>query len=179
MIERIGDATKPDGFDEATLKPADWDDVRRRLAEGPGPCWLSVTGGHGSHVRPVFAAWTGESFVVASNPSARKTTALRREPRCSVAIDLKELHFVLEGHATRLTAAADLQRASGAFLRVFDWPTEVSGELLGSPYAAPTSGGPPFEVYEIRPVRAYAFPTADQFEPTRWQWDAPEALTPA
>jgi hypothetical protein len=54
---------------------------------------------------------------------------------------------------------------------VFDRPTEVAGDLLEAPYAAPTSGGPPFEVYEIRPMRAFAFPTADQVEPTRWEWD--------
>jgi Pyridoxamine 5'-phosphate oxidase len=173
MIRRVSDATKQDGYDEASLAPADWDDVRSRLRDGPGPCWLSTTMDGASHVRPVFAAWTGESFVVASNPRARKTRALQEESRCSVAIDLKDLHVVVEGVARRLTTEPDLGRATVAFQEVYGWPTEVAGDLLEAPYAAPTSGGPPFEVYEIRPVRAYGFPTADQVEPTRWQWNDP------
>ena len=170
MIKRVSDATKPADFDEASAAPADWADVGRRLGEGPGPCWLSLSAEHGPHVRPVFAAWTGESFVVASNPRARKTAALRQEGGCSVALDLKEMHLVVEGRANRLTSDSDLRRASEAFERVFNWPTKPAGDLLDSSYAAPSSGGPPFEVYEIHPSKAYAFPTADQFEPTRWQW---------
>lgn len=167
IIARTSDKTKQDGYDEAALQPADWQQVHAKLREGPGPGWLSVTVGGASHVRPVFAAWTGESFVVASNPGARKTTGLRDEPRCSVALDLGEIHLVVEGSAARLT---DLGRATTAFREVFDWPTEADGDLLDAPYAAPTSGGPPFEVYEITPERAFGFPTADQFEPTRWEW---------
>ncbi|MCY1142064.1 pyridoxamine 5'-phosphate oxidase family protein [Actinoplanes sp. Pm04-4] len=170
MIKRVGDQTKPGNWDEASVAPAGWDDVRRRLREGPGPCWLSAGSGSGPHVRPVFAAWTGDSFVVASNPGARKTAVLRTSPVCSVAIDLKEMHLVVEGRANRLTAEPDLRRSVAAFDEVFSWPTEVDGDLLTSSYAAPSSGGPSFEVYEIRPVKAYAFPTSDQFEPTRFNW---------
>lgn len=109
--------------------------------------------------------------MVASNPGTRKTAVLRRDPGCSVAIDLKTMHLVVEGRAARLTGEPDLRRATAAFDAVLSWPTEVEGDRLTSPYAAPSSGGPPFEVYEIRPLRAYAFPTEDQFEPTRWSWE--------
>ena len=64
--------------------------------------------------------------------------------------------------------AADLARASGALFDVSEWPTTVVGDELDAPYAAPTSGGPPFRVYEVMPARAFAFPTNDQFEPTRF-----------
>ena len=68
----------------------------------------------------------------------------------------------------RLTARHDLERAAAAFLDVYDWPTTVVGDELDTPYAAPTSGGPPFPVYGLTPIRAFAFPTDDQFEPTRF-----------
>jgi len=141
MIKRNGEKTEPEGFDPATAKPADW------------------------------TQWPGETFVFASKPGARKTGALKQEPHCSVAIDLETMHLVVEGSANRLTQESDLRRATLAFDERFSWPTEVDGDLIDSPYAAPSSGGPPFEVYEIRPTRAYAFPTSDQFEPTRWEWD--------
>lgn len=170
MIPRAGHQTMPPDHGEKVLRPADWDDVQARLREGAWPFWLSVTIGGAPHVRPVFAAWTGESFVVASNPAARKTTGLRAEGSCSIAIDLNDLHLVVEGGATRLRTESELRRATKAFEDVYSWPTAIAGDLLDAPYAAPSSGGPPFEAYEIRPSRAFAFPTNDQFEPTRWQW---------
>ena len=37
-------------------------------------------------------------------------------------------------------------------------------------YGAPTSGGPPYRVYEIRPSRAFALPANNEFAPTRWRF---------
>ncbi|MFG1927627.1 pyridoxamine 5'-phosphate oxidase [Cryptosporangium sp. NPDC048952] len=170
MIPRTSPKTQPDDYDTRTLRPADWDDVQARLRKGPWPFWLSVTIDGAPHVRPVFAAWTGDAFIHASNPGARKTVGLRVEGPCSVAVDLRDLHLVVEGEARRLRSEPDLRRAIAAFDEVFNWPTEISGDLLDAPYAAPTSGGPPFEAYEIRPVKAYGFPTEDQFEPTRFDF---------
>ena len=87
---------------------------------------------------------------------------------CSLAIDLGRAHVVVEGTAARLTGTANLARASSALFDVYEWPTTVVGDELDAPYAAPTSGGPPFRVYEVTPARAFAFPTNDQFEPTRF-----------
>ncbi len=171
MIARTSDATKPSDHEHKSLEPFDWDGVQKQLKDGPGPCWLSVTDDGASHVRPVFAAWTGKSFVFASNPSAKKTACLEREPRVSIAIGLADVHLVIEGEAARLTRASSLDRASRALMDVFGWPTEVIGEQLDASYAAPTSGGPPFYAYEVTPTRAFGFPTADQREPTRWTWD--------
>lgn len=77
---------------------------------------------------------------------------------------------MFEGRATRLTGASDLDRARRALEDVFGWPTEVVGDQLDAAYAAPTSGGPPFNAYEVTPTRAFGFPTNDQREPTRWTW---------
>ncbi len=83
-------------------------------------------------------------------------------------MDLGTAHLTVNARAARLTGRADLERASRALRDVFDWPTTVVGDELDAPYAAPTSGGPPFRTYELVPVRAFVFPTADQFEPTRF-----------
>ena len=106
--------------------------------------------------------------MLASKDRAVKSRRLDEDGRCSLAIDLGRAHLVVEGMAIRLTEEADLDRASRAMMDVYDWPTTVVGDELDAPYAAPTSGGPPFRVYEITPQRAFAFPTNDQFEPTRF-----------
>ena len=71
-----------------------------------------------------------------------------------------------------ITTPHDLERAVAAFADVYGWPTTVAGDVIDAPYAAPSSGGPPFRVYELTPIRAHAFPTADQFEPTRFVFGA-------
>ena len=97
-----------------------------------------------------------------------KSRRLDEDGRCSLAIDLSQAHLVVEGMAIRLTAEVDLDHTSRTMMDVYDWPTTVVDGELDAPYAAPTSGGPPFRVYEITPQRAFTFPTNDQFEPTRF-----------
>lgn len=169
IIARAGRGTTSE---RSHAEPARWDDVAQRLRAGSATTWLTVrsTAG-GAHTRPVFAAWGGESFFFATNPTAAKTRHLRHDPDVSLAIDLGTAHLVAEGTAARLTTPDGLDRASTAMHEVFDWPTTPVGGLLDAPYAAPTSGGPPFEAWEVVPERAHAFPTEDQFEPTRFRFD--------
>ncbi len=150
--------------------PVAWAEVEKALLAGGATSWLSVRAPRGVHTRPVLAAWTGASFVFASKSSAAKTAHLEVDGRASLAVELSHVHVVVEGVAERLTDAADLARASTAMLEVYDWPTTVVGDELDAPYAAPTAGGPPFRVYELTPMRAYAFPTADEVAPTRFTW---------
>ena len=156
------------GADETTSGAVEWSDIEALLRAGSGTTWLSVRTDHGVHTRPLFAAWTGFSFVIASKSTAAKTRHLEADGRVSLAIDLGTVHLVVEGTARRLTETADLERASAAMLEVYDWPTEVVGDELDAPYAAPTSGGPPFQVWEMSPARAIALPAAGQFDPTRF-----------
>lgn len=165
-IARAGERTgAPRGRDAA---PASWAEVETALVAGRATTWLSLRTDEGVHTRPVFAAWTGSSFVLATKAGAVKTRHLETGAPCSLGVDLGDAHLVVEAVPTRLTAHPDLERASTAFAAVYDWPTSVAGEELDAPYAAPTSGGPPFRVYELTPTRAFAFPTDDRFEPTRF-----------
>lgn len=152
---------------DPALPPAAWPEIERLLRDA-GTTWLSVAAPHGVHVRPLFAAWTGSTFVIASKASAVKARRLEADGRCALALDLRHAHVVVEGTAARLTGPADLARASAALLDVYGWPTTVLGSQLDAPYAAPTAGAPPFSAYEIRPARILAFPTDDQFRPTRY-----------
>ncbi|WP_299052335.1 hypothetical protein [uncultured Nocardioides sp.] len=171
VIARTGPGTDSR---RGTAGPTAWAPVAQQLREGAGTSWLSVRNGRGGvHTRPVFAAWGGSSFLLATKATAVKTGLLQAFPEVSLAVDLGTTHLVVEGEAARLRAPDDLRRASAAMLEVYDWPTEVVGDELDAPYAAPTSGGPPFQAWEITPRRAHAFPTEDQYQPTRFAFDAP------
>lgn len=169
VIPRRGRGTAPpEGAGSASA--ADWASVHAALRTGDaGPYWLTTPGPDGApHVRPVFAAWSGSSFFVASKHGAVKSRNLRADGRFSIAVDVGPLHVVVNGHAVRVTDPGRLELASRTMREVFDWPTTVAGEELDAGYAAPTSGGPPFEVYELIPDVAWGFPTRDEVEPTRW-----------
>lgn len=157
--------------DRGKTHPGDWGTVETELRQGAATFWLATQGPGGApHVRPLFAAWTGSSFVLTSKHEAAKSRNLRANGHCTITVDLGFAHLVVEGHAQRVTDREGLQRASRAMQEVFGWPTEVVGEELDAEYGAPTSGGPPFEVYELRPRKAFGFPTSDDFEPTRWSF---------
>ncbi|MBL7256373.1 hypothetical protein [Paractinoplanes lichenicola] len=166
----LRDGARPPGFAAGALPLASWPAELLRNGEA-GPFWLSVThSGAAPHVRPIFAAWDDGSFFFVSKESAAKTHLFTQQPSVSLSVDLKTLHLVVEG---RVTAASNLPRASAALREVFSWPTVVRGDQLDAEGGAPTSGGPPYEVWELTPVRAYAFPTQDQFDPTRWTFPDP------
>lgn len=150
---------------------ADWADVQAALRKPQGVMWLSTKDPDGDpHVRPVFAAWTGTSFFHASNGAAVKARNLRADGRCALSTDIGALHIVVEAVASRVTDPDRLAAASQAMRDSYDWPTEVDGDQLDAPYGAPTSGGPPFQVYELVPHTAYGFPTDGKHLPTRWRF---------
>lgn len=93
------------------------------------------------------------------------------------------VHLIVEGRARRVRDDATLLRASEAFNTIYGWPTVVAGDELDAPYGAPTSGGPPYAVYEITPTTAFGLPTdgesadADPLAiPDRWRRRRSELL---
>jgi hypothetical protein len=47
----------------------------------------------------------------------------------------------------------------------------VIGVKLDADDRAPTSGGPPYDVYEITPTKAFGLPTdGEPLTPTRWRF---------
>ncbi len=75
-------------------------------------------------------------------------------------------------HPNGAPQTSSLDRASAAFAEGYGWPTVVAGGQLDAPFGAPTSGGPPYDVYALAPYQAFAFPTEEHtLLPTRWRFD--------
>ena len=173
-MSREGKGTDSES-EEGRSRPLSWSDLEPKLAKG-GWFWLATVRSDGSpHVMPVFAAWAGTSFFIASKDRARKSRNLEAEPRCVITTDTGDLHVIVEGTAEHVRDETALQRAVSAFDAVYRWPTRIDGDHLDADYGAPTSGGPPYEVYEVTPTKAFALPTdGESTTPTRWVWQRNE-----
>lgn len=120
----------------------------------------------------VLIAWSDPLLFVASKDTARKSRNLEANGHCVVTADTGDLHVIIEGEATRVTDEATLQRASAAFKSIHHWETTVAGDKLDADEGAPTSGGPPYNIYGIRPTKAFALPTdGEATTPTRWRFE--------
>jgi hypothetical protein len=150
-------------------QPLDWDETVRSLSNG-GWFWLATVRPDGSpHVMPLFGAWNGTGFFITSKETTRKSRNLDAEPRCVLSTDTGDLHMIIEGIARQVRDTETLQRASDTFRDAYGWPTWVAGDQLDADDGAPTSGGPPYAVFEITPTRAFALPTdGEKSTPTRW-----------
>ena len=86
--------------------------------------------------------------------------------------DAGDLHLVVEGVARRVSDDATLGRASAAYAQTYGWPTTPADGRLDAEYGAPTSGGPPYDVFEIAPTKVIGLPTGEggDFTPTRWRF---------
>ena len=169
-MSREGKGTQADS-ETGRSQPLSWSEAERRLARG-GWFWLAtVRPDGGPHMMPLFAAWSGTSFFVASKNRTRKSRNLEAERRCVISTDTGDAHVIVEGVARHVRDEEGLLRAVDAFQTVYSWPTRVQGRQLDADYGAPTSGGAPFEVYEVTPVKAFGMPTdGESFTPTRWTW---------
>lgn len=142
------------------LPPVNWADVAEKLDTGSQPApdahnarttWLSTVNEDGSpHVTAVGALWMDGSFWFQTG-STRKGRNVARDPRCSVALSMRDADLVVEGEATRETDPATLARLAEAWANQ-GWPAEVdeSGSGITAPFNAPSQGPPPWNVYRIK-----------------------------
>jgi hypothetical protein len=171
VMPRTGRGTRAENEAGNTLA-FEWEAATAKFRAG-GWFWLSTVRPDGAaHSMPSFAAWSGTSFFVASKAGKRKTRNLDANPRCVLTKDAGDVHLIVDGIARRVTDEPTLRAASEAMMQIYEWPTTPAGDELDAEYGAPTSGGPPYRVYEIRPVKAFGFPTdGASFAPTRWLFD--------
>jgi hypothetical protein len=152
---------------EGATRSLDWTDVERRLASG-GWFWLASLRPDGApHMMPLFAAWSESALFIVSKESARKSRNLDADGRCVISTESDGAHLVVEGAASRVHDRETLERASAAFEQIYGWPTTVAGDQLDAEYGAPTSGGPPYRVYQVAPTKIFALPIDESFLPTR------------
>jgi hypothetical protein len=147
------------------LPPVDWAGIVEKLDAGSAPApdgmnsrttWLATVNEDGSpHVTAVGALWVDGAFWFQTGTNTRKGRNVTRDPRCSVAVSIRDADVVMEGDATRVTDATALTRIAKAWADQ-GWPVEpdASGSGITAPFNAPSQGPPPWNVYRIEPRSA-------------------------
>ena len=97
------------------LPPIDWTAITAPLDRGVtqapetgGPdrhtTWLTTINADGSpHVTAVGALWVDGTFWFVTGERTRKGRNLARDPRCTLAVSMRESDLVLEGDAQQVT----------------------------------------------------------------------------
>lgn len=171
-------ATRPDGIAKVIAAgdaaPINWDETARLFAAARS-YWVATTGDDGRpHVRPVLAVWADGRVYSTSSPAARKGRNLTSRPAAAVTARTPAMDIVIEGRAAWVDDPQRLQRIGEAYQDKYEWPVTVVGNAFHAPYGAPTAGQPPYRVYELVPVTAYAFGTSDNLgeRSTRFRFSA-------
>ena len=147
------------------LPPVDWRGVIEKLDANSAPApdahnartkWLTTVNEDGSpHVTAVGAIWLDGTFWFQTGGGTRKSRNVARDPRCSIALSIRDADVVVEGNAARVTDAASVARVAKAWADD-GWPAEPdqSGSGITAPFNAPSQGPPPWSVYRIEPRSA-------------------------
>src|SRR3954449_2117566 len=147
------------------LPPVQWDAVIEKLdsrlppapdAHNSRTTWLTTINEDGSpHVTAVGAMWLEGTFWFQTGSGTRKGRNVERDPRCTVALSIRDTDVVIEGDATHVTDPAAVARVAKAWADQ-GWPAEPdeSGSGITAPFNAPAQGPPPWNVYRIEPRSA-------------------------
>jgi hypothetical protein len=141
------------------LPPVEWDAIAEKLGSGSAPepeshnsrtTWLTTLNEDGSpHVTAVGALWVDGAFWFQTG-ATRKGRNVARDPRCSIAISVRDADVVVEGEAVHVTDPDAVRRLAKAWADQ-GWPAEPdeSGTGITAPFNAPSQGPPPWKVYRI------------------------------
>ena len=147
------------------LPPVDWNTIIEKLDAGSAPApdahnartkWLATVNEDGTpHVTAVGAIWLDGTFWFQTGAGTRKGHNVERQPRCSVALSIRDADVVIEGDAARVTEPDMVARVAKAWAED-GWPAEPdeSGTGITAPFNAPSQGPPPWNVYRITPRSA-------------------------
>jgi len=151
------------GVDDG-LPPVDWAAILEKLNAGSAPApdahnarttWLTTINEDGSpHVTAVGALWLDGAFWFQTG-TTHKARNVERDPRCSVAVSIRDADVVVNGDAARVTDPKTVARLAKAWADG-GWPAEpdASGTGITAPFNAPSQGPPPWNVYRIEPRSA-------------------------
>ena len=141
------------------LPPVDWAAIVDTIAAGTAPApdahnsrttWLCTLNEDGTpHVTAVGALWLDGAFWFQTG-ATRKGRNVERNPRCSIALSIRDADVVVEGDAQRVTDPGDVARAAKAWADQ-GWPAEPAEDGTGitAPFNAPAQGPAPWNVYRI------------------------------
>jgi hypothetical protein len=154
-----------------TGTPTAWSEAFERLAAGE-TYWLSTVRPDGRpHTVPVLATWVDDTLYFAAGASTRKVANLTHDPHCVVTTNSGGLDIVVEGSVVQVRDDAKLQEVADAYVSKYSWQITLTvrdGALPASFGGAPTSGPPPYYVYEVVPSVSFGFPNEAERDPTRW-----------
>ncbi|HUB69653.1 MAG TPA: pyridoxamine 5'-phosphate oxidase family protein [Acidimicrobiales bacterium] len=147
------------------LPPVQWEPIVDKLGARSAPAadahnarttWLVTLNEDGSpHVTAVGAIWVDGTFLFQTGAGTRKARNVERDPRCSVAVSVRDADVVLEGDAVRVTDPGIVRRAVRTWAGN-GWPVTPyeSGPGITAPFNAPSQGPPPWDVYQVTPRSA-------------------------
>lgn len=147
------------------LPPVEWAPIAEKLEARTRPIpdahnafttWLSTLNEDGrAHVTPVGAMFLDGAFWFQTGSGTRKAHNIARDPRCSIAVSVRDADVVVEGDAVHVTDTDDLARIAKAWSDD-GWPAEVDpgGTGITAPFNAPSQGPPPWNVYRVEPRSA-------------------------
>ena len=163
------------------LPPADWAAVAAKLDAGSAPApealnsrttWLATVNEDGRpHVTAVGALWLDGTFWFQTGAGTRKRHNVARDPRCSIAVSVRDADVVFEGDAARVTEPEALARVAKGWTG-HGWPAEPDpgGAGITAPFNAPSQGPPPWNVYRINPRSAIVTLSAEPGGLTRFRF---------
>ena len=163
------------------LPPVEWAGIGEKLDAGSSPdpegvnartTWLSTVNEDGSpHVTAVGALWVDGTFWFQTGRRTRKGRNVARDPRCSIAVSIRDADVVFEGDAEPVTDADALTRIAAAWAAQ-GWPAEPddSGSGITAPFNAPSQGPPPWDVYRIEPRSATVVASGEPGGLTRFRF---------
>lgn len=132
--------------------------------------WLCTVNDDGSpHVTAVGALWMDGAFWFQTGATTRKGRNVARDPRCSVAVSIRDADVVIEGDAVRVTEPHAVARLAKAWAEQ-GWPAVPyeSGAGITAPFNAPSQGPPPWNVYRVDPRSATVVSTTEPGGLTRF-----------
>jgi len=153
-------------------KPLAWSRALKQLEESSsGTYWLATVKPDGRpHVAAVGALWVDGKIYFTSGTRTRKGRNLAVNPNCVFSVSLTGIDLVFEGTAVRITDRPTLLRLAKRY-EAQGWPARVSDDALTAEYSAPSAGPPPWNLYVLKPARAFGVATAQPWGATRWQFD--------
>lgn len=161
-------------LDALGLPGLPWSQFRELLESGmpsaDSAFFLGTAGPDGRpHAAGIGPLWMDGDIYFKSGPGTRKSRHLAANPACTLSVRLAGADLVLEGEATRVTDPATVARAAARY-RDVGWPAEAVGDTLTAPYSAPTAGPPPWYLYRLQVLTAYALATEEPGRAMRWRF---------
>jgi uncharacterized pyridoxamine 5'-phosphate oxidase family protein len=156
-------------FSSDDAAPRAWADTTREL-ESAQVYWLSTVRADGHpHVTPLIAVWRDASLYFCTGPTEQKAKNLAANSHCVLttggnALD-DGLDVVVEGDAVRVDDDSALEDIAGAYEAKYGptWHFDVADGSFRH------EGGEAW-VFEVAPVRAFAFAKGEPFGQTSYRF---------